>query len=284
MFSNRFVKKPDNYPKKITLLGSCFANFTVNQYLIRKSINKKQAFEVQTNVLQQRSDVIVDLINDITPNQDIIRYFLDKKEGGEKKILIQGKKVDHAKWFANHLMQKIDAGKNVKDDVPDIIVMDSLCDIRHNLYKHKKEKWKVLLGEMVFNDPKITVKFKEEFEFIGLISPSETANNVEKVYDFFYQKNRFVKLFYIHFPIDTQYLEQRWFDRGQEIKKFTSGLKNIIHANYFIDIEIPPDLVKPIADSSHPNYSSEIWNHFYPETYEYCSKKILGLSKHQHTV
>ncbi len=275
MLLNSLKKNSPNAPKNITLLGSCFTNFTVNCHLIEKSKIKKIAIEVQTSVLQQRSDIIVDLLNDLTPNQDIVKYYLNKKEDGGKKIIIQGKEVSYSKWFAKHLMQKIDEAKNIKNDLPDVIVMDSLCDIRHNLYKHVKEKWKVLFGKMLFKDPQIITKFKNTFEFTGLITSDETANNVKNIFDYFFKKNPSVKLIYIYFPISTKYLGQRWFDRGQNIKNAVLELKSMIPYDNLIDIEIPFDIIKPIDDSSHPNYSTEIWNHFYPETYEYCSEKIF---------
>jgi hypothetical protein len=282
MFFRNFLNNRQN-TKQITLLGSCFSNFTVNHHLIPLAKSKKIPLTVQTTALQQRSDILIDLINDLKPDPNLIKYYLSKKKDGDEKVLIQGKKVDYAKWYAKYLMQKIEAGKNVKDDTPDFIVMDSLCDIRLNLYKHTKENWKVLLGKMPFNDTKVTARFKEDFEFTGLLNPAETAYNVEEIFNYFYKKNQSLQLVYIYFPIDTQYLEQRWFDRGQQIKSAISNLKKNFPANKLIDIEIPPDLVTPIADPSHPSFSPEIWNHFYPKTYQYCSEIILKLAKQQNT-
>ncbi len=59
-------------------------------------------------------------------------------------------------------MQKTKDAHNIKDDILDLIVMDSLCDIRHNLYTYR-DGWKTMLGEIKFRDQKISKQFNEDF-------------------------------------------------------------------------------------------------------------------------
>ena len=43
-------------------------------------------------------------------------------------------------------------------------------------------------------------------------------------------------------------------------------------ANHYFPYE---EVVKPITDPSHPNYSLQIWNHFHAEAYDYAANRIL---------
>ncbi len=84
-----------------------------------------------------------------------------------------------------------------------------------------------------------------------------------------------MKIAYIHFPISTEYLDVKWYNRGEKIKSKMYQLRKGLGMKHFLEIEIPSNLTQPVTDPSHPHYSQEIWNHFYSNTYKYCSKLIL---------
>ncbi len=259
---------------KITLLGSCLTNFVINHHLVQENTKNNISIKVISQVLQQRSDVIVDLIDGKQPDIKLIQYYLAHGDWDSRKISVNGVEIKYAKWFTSHLVQKIKDAHNIKDDIPDLIVMDSLCDIRHNLYRYR-DGWKTMLGKIQFMDQKISKQFNEDFKFIGLLSAEETIENIYYIANYFINKNNSLKIAYIHFPISTEYLDAKWYNRGEKIKSRMYQLRKELGRNHFLEIEIPNNLTQPVTDPSHPHYSQEIWNHFYPDTYKHCSKLIL---------
>jgi len=262
----------------LTLMGSCLTNFVVKHYLAEYAKDMGINFKVLTSVLQQRSDAIVDMLNGVAPDVETVEHYLSKSVDNGKDVMINGVKTNYSKWFAKQLFEKINGSISVNKDSPDLIIFDTLCDVRHNLYRSKEFGWKVLMGKLNFSDKNIEYDFTKNFEFIGLITPEETISNLEKIFNFFNKINHKLKLIVICFPFDHRYVESRWVDRGDRLKIGANELKNKLPPDSIHIIEFPVNKIKPVEDPSHPNYSPEIWNHFLSSTYKYCSSRIIDIA------
>ena len=157
------VKGYDDKALEVSLLGSCLTNFVVNHHLVHEARENNLSIKIVSQVLQQRSDVIVDLLNGIKPDVELIKYYLTQGDWDSREISVNGKKIKYAKWFTNHLVQKI-KGANKINVSTGIIVIDSLSDIRHSVYRHR-HGWKTMLGKIKFKDQSISRQFNEDFEF-----------------------------------------------------------------------------------------------------------------------
>ncbi len=128
------------------------------------------------------SDVVADFTMGIFPDTNIIRHYLSRGKWIEHK-------VEYAKWFTNYTLQQISQSIYVIDHTPDILLLDSLCDVRHTLFQHRKKKFKALLGNVDFDDVQTKAAFDSDFTFIGLLTPKQSKINLEIISNFFLKKN-----------------------------------------------------------------------------------------------
>lgn len=256
---------------KITTIGSCLSNFVVSDYLEQKFQPQKSIVRLSSS-LQLRTDIVLNLLQRNKFDIELVEKFLGAGSWGK-----DAQKEEYAQWFSTFIKSKIDESQSLPNDEPDLVVMDSLCDIRHSLYEHRKSRWPVFFGNIQFNSEEDRKHFDSQFKFIGLLSPEEQIQNVKQIYDFFRAKKRKVVFVYMRFPLSEKYLEDKWLERDQVFsEKFK---KDISHwgDGVFHYIEVPPGLINPVADPTHPNYSPQVWNHFYPPTYEFFAESIANI-------
>ncbi|SDP58498.1 hypothetical protein [Desulforhopalus singaporensis] len=252
---------------KVTIIGSCLSNFVVTDYLAN-CLDNTEIVRL-TSALQLRSDIVLEIIENDSFDYDLVNSFLSCGQWGGCK-----EKQDYAKWFSSFVMDKVDNCRNIAMDIPDLLIMDSLCDIRHSLYAHKEKGWKAFFGNIQFKDPEVSRQFNEKFQYIGLLDPQTQLDNIVRIYNFFRKKSPKVILCYMHFPMHPNYLDSKWIQRSLEFKAlFDEYSKGGKIAQCEI-ISLPEDRIKPVTDPDDPNYSPQIWNHFYPEVYQFFSEKI----------
>ncbi len=253
----------------ITGIGSCFSEMVINCLLEHNLYVENEALNWQlcAKSVQQRSDVVADFTQGIFPDTNIIQHYLSRGKWLEHK-------VEYAKWFTNYTLQQISQSIYVIDHTPDILLLDSLCDVRHTLCQHQKKKFKALLGNVDFDDVQTKAAFDSDFTFIGLLTPEQSKINLEIIFNFFLKKNPDLQIFYMHFPFMERYLEAKWLERAAALQNTLTELHDVFRNN-FTEIRISPELVKPITDPLHPNYSPQVWNHFYPEVYNKFAQKII---------
>jgi len=107
---------------------------------------------------------------------------------------------------------------------------------------------------------------------------------LEIIIDYFKSKNSNLKTVYIHFPAMSAYLDDKWVERAEELKRKVSLLANEINGQDFYQLIIPQNKVIAITDPSHPNYSKDIWNHFSDEVYNYCAQSIVEWCVERHSL
>jgi len=242
---------------EITGIGSCLTEM-VTGYLDRQLVSQSS---------QQRSDVVADFTRGIFPDKDIISRYLTVGKWPENK-------AEYAQWFTAYTLKKIASSQQIIHDTPDILILDSLCDIYHHLYEHREKGFKALIGNIAFDDEATQKAFDNEFKFIGLLTPEQIRDNLRIIFDFFLDKNPALQIFYMHFPFAKEYLEPKWLERADALHEVLTPLHQEYH-NGFTEISIPPEQIKPITDPADPHYSPKIWNHFYPEVYQYFMLEII---------
>ncbi len=261
---------------KITAIGSCFSGFIKKPIVERFSNSGFGQVEFLTNTMWQRVDSIVDILSGNVPDYELIKFYIENGFWERKKPL--GIEVNHgikdSKWFATRILEENGKAAKIVNDLPDILLFDSLSDWRHPLYKNRKNPWKCFLGKINFRDRRIQDRFEREFEFIRLLDLEDLNRCINSVEGYFRERNERLMTFYIHFPALTSYLEEKWILRAHDMVEQVSKLKG--ENKNFYQIVIPEEKVKPITDMFHPNYSVEIWNHFYDEVYEYCADFIIS--------
>ncbi len=258
----------------ITGIGSCFSEMVINCLLEHNlhATNKALNWQLCAKSVQQRSDIVAGFIQGIFPDIHIVRYYLSRGKWPEHK-------AEYAKWFTNYTLQQTSQSIYVIDHTPDILLLDSLCDVRHTLCQHQKKKFKVLLGNVDFDDVQTKAAFDRDFTFIGLLTPEQSKMNLEIIFNFFLRKNPNLQIFYMHFPFMERYLEAKWLERAAALKSTLTGMHDVFRNN-FTEIIISSEQVKPITDPLHPNYSPQVWNHFYPEVYQKIAQRIIDKVSH----
>ena len=226
------------------------------------------SIEFQTQTVWQRLDSIVDILNNKVPDHELVKGYIDN---GHWDNAVE----TCSEWFSRTILEQNNKALQIVNDNPDLLIIDSLSDWSHSLYKHKKYGWKCLLGEIVFTQQDIEDRFNAEFEFIGLLDIKDVKRYLTEIIGFFKAKNGNLKTVYVHFPVPVGYLEEKWSDRSEELIKTVAVLGGDLGQREFFQIVVPQDIVKPITDPSHPNYSPQVWNHFEDEVYEYCARRIL---------
>jgi len=267
---NRLRNKKVN----ITSLGSCFSGFVVQRLLLRPGLN----FAPRLNsVLHARSDVAVDLIKGIRPDIKLVESYLKQGNWGNnnEKVQVKGKEITFAEFLTNEILSRYEHGQEFAADTPDLVIVDSLHELITNAYNHREGGWKVIFGHITFEDKEIKDKFNRDFEYIGDLEAHETCENVLKVYEHFSSRNRNVKIVFMHFPLLPEYAPKKLFERDLKLRPFINELSGKIPKNRFSQIEIPVSQIVPLLDKTYPNYSFQVWNHFYEDTYDYFADAIL---------
>lgn len=278
MFFQLFKRKPRSpFELKVTTIGSCLSNFIVTNYLqeqLPKGWNRKKL----TGALQLRSDIVLDLLRQKNIDLELITKYLDAGIWSD-----QSDKQEYASWFSNFIKEKVTSSASLAADVPDLLVMDSLCDIRHGLYRNNDAGWKAFFGNIQFSNTELEQDFARNFEFIGFLSPEEQLANLFAIYDYFVAKNPNLKLVYMQFPLHPDYMEEKWLQRSEKFAAtIRQGLLTTTRKIFFLTL--PAILLKPLTDPTHPNYSPQIWNHFYPEVYQYFANEISTIVTESHKI
>jgi hypothetical protein len=81
----------------------------------------------------------------------------------------------------------------------------------------------------------------------------------------------------MHFPLLDGYPHPEIKEKDRELKEALQKIRQDFGSKRFLLIDnIPPHLCVPLTDPTHPNYSSDIWNHFYPEMYDFFTDRIAA--------
>lgn len=253
------------------MIGSCFSGF-LKKPLTELSVSQKYAGisppEFLTHTIWHRIDTIADILDNKIMDVQLVKYFIHNGKWHSAT-------AKDSEWFAREIVSQNENALNVAGDVPDLLIIDSLSDLRHSLYRHKKYGWKCFLGRIYFEQSDIQERFDSEFEFIYLLDLQDTKRYINAVMHFFKSRNKNLKTVYVHFPATTGYIEDKWVSRAEELKKAVQQVAHDLDEREFYNLILPEDVVKPITDPSHPNYSPQIWNHFHDEAYGYTVNRIL---------
>ena len=227
--------------------------------------------------LAVRSDSACDYMDRKIADSKLIEYYLARGMwDGPKEALIGGKEVSYTKFFAETVLKRYLDGADFLKYRPDVLLMDSHFDQYTNLFRHK-DGWRAFFGRIGFVDKEIEKEFIKSFKYIGRIDAKESARNVQRLSSYFHAKNPQIKIFYMHFPLLPGYLPTNVYKQDQMIRQEIDSISSKI-PNFFA-LSIPISKVAPLTDTSHPNYSSEIWNHFYPEVYNFFADRIVEILK-----
>ena len=266
--------------RRVTLIGSCFSGFLKRPLQALAASHKYPAMgplEFQTHTIWQRIDSIVDIINGNIPDRALVQFYLDNGHWELDRPL--GIKISHAirdsRWFANAILDENLKAIHLVNDTPDLLIFDSLSDWRHPLYRHRRHDWKCFLGKILFDRKDIEERFLKDFDFIKLLDLNDINRCIKSIMGFFKARNKDLKTVYIHFPATPGYLDYKWVARAEELQRTVALLKNEFDKSAFHQLIIPKDRVKPLTDPAHPNYSKDVWNHFYEEVYDYCAESIF---------
>jgi hypothetical protein len=256
---------------KVTMIGSCFCGF-LKKPLTELSVSQNYTgiapLEFQTHTIWHRIDTIVDILDNKVLDDQLVKYFIEKGKWHSR-----GER--NSEWFAREIVSQNENARKIVNDVPDLLIFDSLPELRHSLYRHKKYGWKCFLGAICFEQSDIQERFDSEFEFIHLLDVEDIKRCIKAITHYFKSKNKNLKTVYIQFPATAGYIEDKWVARAEELKKAVKQLENELDKRQVYHLIFPEEMVKPITDPSHPNYSPQIWNHFHAEAYDYAANRIL---------
>lgn len=258
-------------PKKqldITIVGSCLSNFVVSSYLAPHLPSDKKIRRL-TSALQLRSDIVLELLEQKGMDINLVERFLQVGKWGKNTD-----QHEYAHWFSSFVRNKCEESQNIGLDAPDLLVMDSLCDIRHSLYQHRNKGWRAFFGNIQFSDADIEQSFRRQFQHIGLLSAEEQLHNVVSLVTYFKNRNKKLRTVYMHFPLNPEYVDDRWIARSSTFELVFNDFLMKSDRNDILSISLPDDLNNPVTEPDHPNYSPQVWNHFYPETYDYFAEHL----------
>ncbi|WP_419174971.1 hypothetical protein [Desulfosediminicola sp.] len=263
---DQFIKPKEHLD--ITIVGSCLSNFVVSSYL-ENHLPPNLSIRRLTSALQLRTDIILELLEHKGMDIDLVEHYL--KAGKWGKSATQHK---YAQWFSSFVLEKCLESRNIHDDCPDLLIMDSLCDIRHSLYAHRSKGWKAFFGNIQFSDASVEKNFTNEFCHIGLLPADEQLKKLIRLVMHFKKRNSSLRVVYMHFPLNPNYVDQKWIARSSHFEMLLNVFLERDKHKDILSISVPEKLNIPVTDPEHPNYSPQIWNHFYPETYNFFAEHI----------
>lgn len=252
---------------EITAVGSCLCLF------VNKQLKMRMPVFINSH-LWARSDSACDYMEGRTADPNLIGHYLSRGVWNHPKVaIIGGKEVSYARYYADSILGRYIAGAEFLKCRPDVLLMDSYFDQYTTYYQHKNG-WRAFFGRIGFENKEIEEEFNQIFTYIGRIDAAETVKNVQKLSTHFLTRSPKIKIFYMHFPLLPGYLPEKVYRQDEMIRKEIAGIAPEI-PNFFI-LDIPISKVVPLTDASHPNYSVEIWNHFYPEVYDFFADRIIA--------